>query len=69
MNRMEQHMELIDQTVEIRPSIMQPQLVYLVEQLFTPYLSEENRIYIACQMKKMICCSNLTQSKFDIVLL
>jgi hypothetical protein len=54
MNRVEQHLELVDQPIEITPSILQLQLASLVEQLFTPCLSEENRINIACQMKELI---------------
>jgi hypothetical protein len=61
MNRVEERLELVDQPVEITPYIIQPRLVLLVEQLFTPFLAEDTRINIASQLKEMIGNDGLSQ--------
>jgi site-specific recombinase XerD len=61
MNRVEKRLELVDKPIEIFPLTTQPQLVSLIEQLFTPCLSEENRIVIACQLKGMIFNAGINQ--------
>jgi hypothetical protein len=61
MNRVEQRLVLVDQPIEITPSILHPQLSSLIEQLFAPCLSEESRIKIAGQIKKMIVNDGMNQ--------
>lgn len=61
MNRVEKRLELVDKPIEIFPLTTQPQLVSLIEQLFTPCLSEENRIAIACRLKVMIFNDGIIQ--------
>lgn len=62
MNRIEKRLELLDKPIEITSSISQPQLVSLVEQLFTPFLAEEARINIACQIKERLFIEGKSQT-------